>query len=67
MLSKLEINSLESEDKPILDKLLEIIRDQYIKENNSRIIIFVDLRKAATQLCEYLSTNQAVVSSFGKN
>ena len=61
------MNSSESEDKPILNKLFEIIREQYIKEGSSRIIIFVDLRKAATQLCEYLSKCQAVTSSFGEN
>ncbi|KAE9551821.1 hypothetical protein FO519_004953 [Halicephalobus sp. NKZ332] len=66
-LDKLEKNTLETEDKPILTKLFEIIHEQYTKEPTSRILIFVDLRKAASQLCDYLAKSETVTSTFGKN
>ena len=54
-----------SEEKEILNKLFEFIKQQYEKSPDSRIIIFVTLRKTAPQLKEYIGNHPDVRNTFG--
>ncbi|KAE9556679.1 hypothetical protein FO519_000085 [Halicephalobus sp. NKZ332] len=55
-----------SENKEILNKLFELIKDQYRNSPDSRILIFVTLRKTAPQLKEYIGNHPDVVGTFGR-
>lgn len=54
-----------SEKKEILNKLFELIKDQYTDSPCSRILIFVTLRKTAPQLKEYIGNHPDVRNTFG--
>uniref|UniRef100_A0A914Y6R1 RNA helicase n=1 Tax=Panagrolaimus superbus TaxID=310955 RepID=A0A914Y6R1_9BILA len=53
-----------SEEKPILTKLIEILRSE---KPTSRIIVFVDMRKVGSDLSKYLNTRPEIIELFGRN
>uniref|UniRef100_A0AC34FP12 RNA helicase n=1 Tax=Panagrolaimus sp. ES5 TaxID=591445 RepID=A0AC34FP12_9BILA len=57
----------QSNEKPILDKLLECIVEQYRIDKDSRILIFVESRKGCVKMAEYLQFHNLVKRTFGEN
>lgn len=53
----------DSENKPILSNLIEILQSE---KPNSRIIIFVDMRKVGSDLCRYLNQRPEIIELFGR-
>uniref|UniRef100_A0A914YZJ7 RNA helicase n=1 Tax=Panagrolaimus superbus TaxID=310955 RepID=A0A914YZJ7_9BILA len=57
----------QSNEKPILDKLLDCIVQQYDIDKDSRILIFVESRKGCVKMAEYLKFHKRITSKFGEN
>ena len=55
----------DSENKPILENLMQILQDQHKQEPSSRVIIFVEMRRVGADLAAYLSQREEITSSFG--
>uniref|UniRef100_A0A7E4VU49 RNA helicase n=1 Tax=Panagrellus redivivus TaxID=6233 RepID=A0A7E4VU49_PANRE len=54
-------------DKNCLNRLLQEVNTQYKRDANSRILIFVDLRRGAFDLSLFLNHHEQIISTFGSD
>lgn len=66
-LPNLDKHVAASNEKPILNKLIQCIYDQYNSNPTSRIMIFLESRKSCAKLAQYLKRDPTIAQTFGPN